>query len=329
MSNFFKNKRVLVTGSTGMIGISLINLLLKKAVKSITSVSLENFNPSDSRVKHCKLDLRYFSQCMKVCEDIDIVFHLAGIKGSPAMTKKQPASFFVPTLMFSVNMMEAARRSKVKHYLYTSSVGVYSPAEVFYEEDVWKTFPSENDKFAGWAKRMGELQSECFQIEYNWNEISIVRPANVYGPNDNFDPKNSMVIPSLIKKTFDSKDSLEVWGDGSPIRDFIFTDDVARGMIFVVENSIKEPLNLGSGVGYKIKDLVEIIIKYSGKKLDIVWLKDMPQGDKKRILSMTKASSLGFKPIIGLEEGINLTIDWYKKNKSNLGVRYNSFKEEF
>ena len=96
-----------------------------------------------------------------------------------------------------------------------------------------------------------------------------------------------------------------------------------------VENSIKEPLNLGSGVGYKIKDLVEIIIKYSGKKLDIVWLKDMPQGDKKRILSMTKASSLGFKPIIGLEEGINLTIDWYKKNKSNLGVRYNSFKEEF
>ena len=176
---------------------------------------------------------------------------------------------------------------------------------------------------------MGELQSECFQIEYNWNEISIVRPANVYGPNDNFDPKNSMVIPSLIKKTFDSKDSLEVWGDGSPIRDFIFTDDVARGMIFVVENSIKEPLNLGSGVGYKIKDLVEIIIKYSGKKLDIVWLKDMPQGDKKRILSMTKASSLGFKPIIGLEEGINLTIDWYKKNKSNLGVRYNSFKEEF
>ena len=329
MSSFFNNKRVLVTGSTGMIGISLIRLLLNEKVKSITSVSLDDFKFSNSRVKHHKLDLRFFSQCMEVCKDIDIVFHLAGIKGSPAMTKKQPASFFVPTLMFSINMMEAARRCGVKHYLFTSSVGVYSPAEVFYEDDVWKTFPSENDKFAGWAKRMGELQSECFQIEYGWNEISIVRPANVYGPNDNFDPKNSMVIPSLIKKTFDSKESLEVWGDGSPIRDFIFTDDVARGMIFVVENSIKEPLNLGSGVGYKIKDLVEMIIKYSGKKLDIVWLKDMPQGDKKRILSMKKTSSLGFKPLISLEKGIDLTIEWYKKNKSNLSVRYNSFKEEF
>ncbi len=329
MANFFNNKRVLVTGSTGMIGISLIKLLLKKSVKSITSVSLDDFKPSDSRVKHHKYDLRFFSQCMEVCKDIDIVFHLAGIKGSPAMTKKQPASFFVPTLMFSINMMEAARRCGVKHYLFTSSVGVYSPAEIFYEDDVWKTFPSENDKFAGWAKRMGELQSECFQIEYGWNEISIVRPANVYGPNDNFDPKNSMVIPSLIKKTFDSKKSLEVWGDGSPIRDFIFTDDVARGMIFVVENSIKEPLNLGSGLGYKIKDLVEIIIKYSEKKLDIIWLKDKPQGDKKRILSMEKASSLGFKPLVDLEKGIELTIEWYKKNKSNLGIRYNSFKEKF
>lgn len=329
MANFFNNKRVLVTGSTGMIGISLIKLLLKKSVKSITSVSLDDFKPSDSRVRHHKLDLRFFSQCMEVCKDIDIVFHLAGIKGSPAMTKKQPASFFVPTLMFSINMMEAARRCGVKNYLFTSSVGVYSPAEIFYEDDVWKTFPSENDKFAGWAKRMGELQSECFQIEYGWNEISIVRPANVYGPNDNFDPKNSMVIPSLIKKTFDSKKSLEVWGDGSPIRDFIFTDDVARGMIFVVENSIKEPLNLGSGLGYKIKDLVEIIIKYSEKKLDIIWLKDKPQGDKKRILSMEKASSLGFKPLVDLEKGIELTIEWYKKNKSNLGIRYNSFKEKF
>lgn len=329
MSSFFNNKRVLVTGSTGMIGISLVRLLLNEKVKSITSVSLDDFKFGDSRVKHHKLDLRFFSQCMEVCKDIDIVFHLAGIKGSPAMTKKQPASFFVPTLMFSINMMEAARRCGVKHYLFTSSVGVYSPAEIFYEDDVWKTFPSENDKFAGWAKRMGELQSECFQIEYGWNEISIVRPANVYGPNDNFDPKNSMVIPSLIKKTFDSKESLEVWGDGSPIRDFIFTDDVARGMIFVVENSIKEPLNLGSGVGYKIKDLVEMIIKYSGKKLDIVWLKDMPQGDKKRILSMKKTSSLGFKPLISLEKGIDLTIEWYKKNKSNLSVKYNSFKEEF
>ena len=109
------------------------------------------------------------------------------------MTAQKPASFFVPTITFNTNMMEAARRCKVKKYLYTSTIGVYAPAEVFYEDDVWKTFPSPNDRFAGWAKRMGELQAEAYAIEYGWKDIAIVRPANVYGPFDNFDPTNAMV----------------------------------------------------------------------------------------------------------------------------------------
>ena len=107
------------------------------------------------------------------------------------MTAERPASFFVPTLQFSLNMMEAARRSGVNHYLFTSSVGVYQPAEIFKEDDVWSTFPSSNDRFAGWAKRMCELQAEAYKKEYEWENISVVRPANVYGPFDNFDPANA------------------------------------------------------------------------------------------------------------------------------------------
>ena len=184
---------------------------------------------------------------------MDIVFQLAGVKGSPAMTSQRPASFFVPTIMMSINMMEAARRNNVKRYLYTSSVGVYSPADLFKEDDVWKTFHHPMTDLLAGQKRMGELQAESYKIEYNMKNISIIRPANVYGEYDNFDEENAMVIPSLIKKAFSNKKKLIVWGDGSPKRDFVHAIDVARSMIFVVEQNINEPLNIGSGKGVSIK----------------------------------------------------------------------------
>ena len=172
----------------------------------------------------------------------DVVFHLAGVKGSPKMTLERPASFFVPTMQFSLNMMEAARRANVGHYLFTSSVGVYQPAEVFVEDDVWSTFPSPNDRFAGWAKRMGELQAQAYDIEYGWKNISVVRPANVYGPFDNFDPHNAMVIPSLIHRAVNEAGPLKVWGDGTAIRDFIHAEDVARGMMVYGESECPHQL---------------------------------------------------------------------------------------
>ena len=147
-------KKVLVTGGTGMIGRYLVPKLLTSGNKVfIASLDGEELCPKGAIFK--KLDLRNFDNCLEVCKDIDDVYHLAGVKGSPKMCREQPADFFVPTITFSLNMMEAARRCGVKKYLYTSSVGVYHPADIFNEDDVWKTFPSENDKFAGWAKRMG------------------------------------------------------------------------------------------------------------------------------------------------------------------------------
>ena len=208
--NFFRNKKVLVTGGTGMIGIPLVEKLLTKKAK-VTIVSLDNKERCPKGSIFQRKDLRNISNCMSVCKNKDIVFHLAGIKGSPIMASEKPASFLYPTLSFSLNMLEAARLNKVKHYLFTSSVGVYSPAKFFYEEDVWKTMPSKNDWYAGWAKRICELQVEAYQKEYNFKNISIIRPANVYGPNDNFDVKNAMVIPSLINKATQNNKSFEVW----------------------------------------------------------------------------------------------------------------------
>ena len=321
----FKEQNVLVTGGTGMIGRELISLLLDQgAIVYVASLD-EGIGLPDS-VIHNKVDLTNFSACLELCEGMDYVFNLAGVKGSPKMCKEQPADFMVPMLQFNTNMMEAARRAEVKWYLYTSSVGVYHPAEVFREQDVWKTFPSKNDRFAGWAKRIGELQAEAYKIQYGWDRVSIVRPANVYGPYDNFDPENAMVIPSLIRKVF-SDDTLVVWGDGSPIRDFIHARDVARGMIHMVENKVTEPVNLGSGTGVAIKEIVEVIVDNCEFSVEVVWDKDKPTGDKRRVFDVQRAHCRGFKPEISIKEGIKETMDWFLENKEIIDMRYNAFKQ--
>ena len=327
-TTLLQNKKILVRGGTGLIGRPLVENLLKKEAQ-VTVVSLDEPSRAPKGVKFIKADLREFSSCMDVCKDKDIVFHLAGIKGSPILNQKQPASFFVPTISFNTNMMEAARRQGVSRFLYTSSVGVYAPAEVFHEDDVWKTFPSENDRFAGWAKRMGELQAESYKIEYGWDKISIIRPANVYGPFDNFDPKTAMVIPSLINRVLSGENPLTVWGDGSPIRDFIYSKDVAEGMMLAAERGINVPVNLGSGVGVTIKQIAETIARsIPNKPVKIVWDKSKPKGDAKRLMDMTRAKKLlGFKPKYSLEDGIKETIDWYIKNRDKNDKRYNVFYE--
>ena len=324
LKNFYKGKKILVTGGTGLIGRPLVNKLLNLGAK-VQVVSLDK-KVDLPKVQFIKKDLRDFNSCLDVTKNCDIVFHLAGVKGSPKMTRYQPASFFVPTITFNTNVMEASRRNKVKHFLYTSSIGVYSPAKNFYEDDVWKTFPSENDKFAGWAKRICELQAEAYEIQYGWNKISIVRPANVYGPYDNFDTNNAMVIPSLIRKAVENE-KLFVWGDGSPTRDFIFSEDVAKGMMLAVQKNINKPINLGSGKGYKIKEIAETIINILDKKKKIIWEKDKPMGDKKRIMSIERAKKIGFEVSVGIKEGLERTIKWYLKKENKNILRFNSFTE--
>ena len=325
--SFYTNRNVLVTGGTGLIGQPLVKMLVDKGA-NITVVSLDDPDRAPQGAKFARVDLREFSNCITACENVDMVFQLAGVKGSPAMTSKRPASFFVPTITFNTNMMEAARVCGVKKYLFTSTIGVYSPAEVFYEDDVWKTFPSVNDRFAGWAKRMGELQAEAYGIEYDWNDISIVRPANVYGAYDNFDPENAMVIPSLIKRALDGEDPLVVWGDGSAIRDFIHARDVASGMLLVMEKEENRPVNIGSGVGCSIKEIVDIIISNMKNKPKVVWDTSKPSGDKKRLMDITRAKSIGFKPDVPIEKGISEVMEWYQENKDIVEKRYNVFREQ-
>ena len=312
-----------------MVGRELVQLLLDRDA-IVRVVSLDEPIDFFDEVEFIKKDLTNWHNCIDICTGMDYVFHVAGVKSSAAMPKIKPLDYFIPMMRFNTNMMEAAFRRGVKWYLYTSSYGVYAPSEISHEDDVWKTFPSDNDKLPGWAKRMGELQAEGYKIQYDWDNISIVRPANTYGRWDEFDAETAMVIPSLIRKAEEAGvgGTLSVWGDGTPIRDFIHSKDVARGMVFAVENKITEPLNLGSGDGVNIAKLASSIA--ARFECGIEFDKSKPNGDHKRILDMSRAYSYGFKNTVDIDDGIDDTISWYLENKNkkeNLSFRYNSFKD--
>ena len=204
MKSFYNNKKILVTGGTGLIGIQLVKKLAELKAK-VTVVSLDKNIKLPSGVKFIRSDLRIFASCLKLTKNIDYVFHLAGIKGSPKMALKYPYQFMTPMIMFNVNMLEASRINNVKRFLYTSSIGVYNPKKIMKEDEVWKTFPSKNDWYAGWTKRIGELNVQACQLLTKKITTIIVRPANVFGPYDNFDTESAMVIPSLINKFIKEK----------------------------------------------------------------------------------------------------------------------------
>lgn len=329
--DFYKNKNVLVTGGTGLIGRPLVELLLQ-AGANVRVASLDEVSRCPKGAEFVPGNLMHLDFCRQVVSGIDYVFHVAGVKGSVGIGVSRAASFFVPALMVNTNMMEAARQAGVKRYLFTSSVAVYPPAQVFREDDAWSGDPHPTDRYAAWAKRMGELQAETYKHEYGWDKIAIVRPLNVYGPWDNFDPETAMVIPALIERAL-SETPLRVWGDGSAIRDFIYSEDVARGMMLALEKGADcIPINLGSGRGISIGELVETILSQLLTPPTVFWDTTKETGEKAKIMDITRArEKLGFEPRISLKEGIKRTIDWYLTHRDEICLsstrRFNVFRQ--
>lgn len=311
----------MVAGGTGMIGICMVNKLLQYGCE-ITIASLESKKYAEKLfgrgVKFIQTDLTDFENCLKVTRKQELVFNLVGIKGSVGIGLTKAASFLVPMLRFQTNLMDASFKNNVKGFLFVSSICAYPQSNKPKNEDsVWDGQPKQNDRIPGLAKRIGEVQAESYLLEYGWLAPKIVRPSNVYGPYDDFNPKTAQVIPALIARMVGGENPIKIWGDGSAIRDFIFVDDVVEGMLLALENAPPcVPINLGNGKGVTIKKIAQTIANATGTKAKLRWDINKPTGDPVRILSTGRAENLlHFKAKTSLENGIKKTVEWYLKSE--------------
>jgi len=306
-----KEKSIVVTGGNGFLGSKIVTLLRERGAERITI--------PDS--KTC--DLRIKANCETITKNADIVFHIAAKVGGIGFNQEKPGELFYDNLMMGANLMEEARKNGVEKFVALGTVCSYpkfTPVP-FSEESIWDGYPEETNAPYGLAKKMLLVQSQAYRQQYDFHSITII-PTNLYGPGDNFDENSSHVIPALIKKIYQAKKSgektIQVWGDGTPTRDFLYVDDAANGIIRAAEKYNKsEPLNLGSGLEISIKELVSKMLQLMNANLEIEWQTDKPNGQPRRCVSSELAKKeIEFEPKMSMDEGLKHTIEWYGNHQN-------------
>ncbi len=311
MSDFWKGKRVLVTGGAGFLGSFVVDKLKERGVADI-------FIPRSS-----EYDLTDNEACKRVYKDAraGIVIHLAANVGGIGANMANPATFFYDNLMMGVQLIEQGRLAGVEKFVATGTICSYpkfTPVP-FKEAELWNGYPEETNAPYGLAKKMMLVQSQAYRQQYGFNSIFLL-PVNLYGPRDNFDLQSSHVIPALIRKCVEAlsvcSDSLTVWGTGTPTREFLYVEDCAEAILLAAEKYNKsEPVNIGAGMEISIKDLVELIANITGFKGEILWDTEKPDGQPRRCLDTFLArQEFGFKAGTSFEDGLKKTVEWYREN---------------
>jgi GDP-L-fucose synthase len=309
--SFFKNKRILLTGSGGFVGTHLIKALLSKGVQSELLAT----------PRRKDYDLRKEENCLRLTKDADIVMHLAGNVGGIGYNRENPGTLFYDNITMGINLIEAARKNNVKKFVCVGTICAYpkyTPIP-FKEEDLWNGYPEETNAPYGIAKKALLVMLQAYRQQYDFQGIYLL-PVNMYGPGDNFNPKSSHVIAALIKKIYDAKKSnkkeLVVWGDGSATREFLYVKDAAEAITLATEKYEKpDPINIGSGFEISIKELVNSIVELMDFKGKIIWDTTKPNGQPRRSLDVTKAKKeFCFKAKEKFREGLLETINWYNKH---------------
>ncbi len=305
-------KKILLTGGSGFLGSHVYQQLIKLGVSAD-----DIFIPRSK-----EFDLRKKSVCRQLTKPADIVIHLAGNVGGIGKNRELPGTLFYDNLLMGVELIEAARLNRVNKFVCIGTICAYPKITPipFKEDSLWNGYPEETNAPYGLAKKMLLVQLQSYRQQFGFNGIYLL-PVNLYGPGDNFDPATSHVIPALIKKIAEAKNnkksSIEVWGDGSPTREFLFVDDAAQGILKASAFYNKEhPVNLGSGFEISIKKLAVLIASLLGYSGQIVWDTTKPNGQPRRKLDVSRAEKeFGFRAKTDFEQGIKKTIQWYMKQR--------------
>jgi GDP-L-fucose synthase len=253
---------------------------------------------------------------------VDLVIHLAASVGGIGYNMNNPGSLFYDNAIMGIQLMEAARQNSVGKFVAVGTICAYpkfTPIP-FREEELWNGYPEETNAPYGLAKKMMLVQAQSYRQQYGFDAIYLL-PVNLYGPGDNFNPDSSHVIPALIKKFIDAKESgsgkVEVWGTGAASREFLFVDDAARAIVLAAQKYDKpDPVNIGSCMEITINQLVDLIAELTGFEGEIIWDTSKPDGQPRRMLDVSVAEKeFGFKANVGFEEGLKRTIEWYTQHR--------------
>jgi GDP-L-fucose synthase len=316
--DFWKDKKVCVTGGAGFLGYYVQASLRSRGVKDIFIPHIEDF------------DLVRKESVLRMLDEAkpDIVIHLAANVGGIGANRARPGEFFYDNLMMGVQLLHESWNAGVEKFVAIGTVCAYpkfAPVP-FVEDQLWDGYPEETNAPYGLAKKMMLVQSQAYRQQYGYNSIFLI-PVNLYGPRDNFNLATSHVIPALIRKCIEAEikgdDEVVVWGDGSPTREFIYAADAAEGIVLATERYNKsEPVNLGSGREISIKALAELIAQQTGFSGQLVWDTSKPNGQPRRMLDTSRAKDeFNFEATTGFEEGLQATIEWFQENRDQIFAR--------
>lgn len=311
--DFWRDKRVIVTGGSGFLGSYVVQTVINRGAVDV-------FTPRST-----EYDLRQVEASRQMLAEYrpDVVIHLAARVGGIGANREHPAEFFYDNLMMGVQLLHEARLASVRKFVAIGTICCYpkfTPVP-FREEDLWNGYPEETNAPYGLAKKMMLVQSQAYRQQYSFNSIFLL-PVNLYGPGDNFDPRSSHVIPALIKKCVEAKaageDRIVVWGDGSPTREFLYVRDAAEGIVLATERyNDSAPVNLGSAFEFSIRNLAQLIAKKVGFTGQIIWDAAQPNGQPRRTLDTSRAEQeFGFRSTTNFDRGIEETIRWFEDRRA-------------
>ena len=310
-------KRILVTGGNGFLGRHVVDALRDAGATDVATPRSADYDLRDAEaIRRCLEDTRP-----------EVVIHLAAVVGGIGANQANPGRFFYDNAIMGIQLIEQARLAGVEKFVTAGTVCSYpkfAPVP-FVEDGLWDGYPEETNAPYGLAKKMLLVQGQAYRDQYGFNSIFLV-PVNLYGPGDNFDPASSHVIPALIKKCVDARESgapyIEVWGTGSASREFIYAADAARAIVLATQRyDGADPVNIGAGFEITIRDLVELIVEVTGYRGDVHWDTSKPDGQPRRMLDTTRARDrFGFEATTGFREGLHTTVRWYEASLAQRAV---------